>query len=28
MTDVGFIYAIKSRDAVEIKKLENPEINE
>lgn len=28
MTDIGFIYAIKSRDAFEIKNIENPEINE
>ncbi|OED43052.1 rod shape-determining protein MreC [Flavobacteriaceae bacterium (ex Bugula neritina AB1)] len=28
MTDIGFIYTIKSSDAIEIKKIENPEINE
>lgn len=28
MTDIGFVYAIQSSDATEIKSLENPKINE
>ncbi|KAA1247423.1 rod shape-determining protein MreC [Aquimarina sp. RZ0] len=28
MTDIGFVYAIKSNEAIEVKKLENSKINE
>lgn len=28
MTNIGFVYAIKNNDAIEIKKLENPKANE